>query len=169
MLGRLFPELRKVRRIKGVREVVVFGSAVRGKERPNDVDVALIVERPVEVRLPPLFHVVQLREGELFKKTLFKTLLLEGRTLDGKAFSMKFGMRPEVVYWYDLKRLPPAGKVRFSQALFGRKKGEGVLAGCKGRVLGRGAVAVPVERDEEMKRFFMGWKVNFSRARGVTE
>ncbi|MFH0962332.1 MAG: nucleotidyltransferase domain-containing protein [archaeon] len=161
----MFPELRKLERAKGVLKAILFGSYVRGKRAPRDVDVLVLVETDAVV-LPKLaknFHVVRLEVSGIFKSSLFRTALSEGFLPNGRAFSSEFGFHPSVVYTYDLKGLEGTGKSRFSHALFGRSSGEGLLFRLGGTRLGSGAVSVPSSGDSPLLEFFKSWKIGFSR------
>lgn len=56
-------------------------------------------------------------------------------------------------------------KVRFSYALYGRKKGEGLLKSLKGPEVGKGAVLIPIIKQEEARTFFNQWDVEFKEKR----
>lgn len=161
----MFKELKNLSKNPKVREIIVFGSAAKGKRKPGDVDVAIITEEKLRFKeLSPRFHAVHLTYEELLSTTIFKTLLSEGVTLKGKPFSERFGIKPMILYWYDLAKLDKIRKVRFSHALFGRKN-NGLLREAGGKNLGKGAIIVPVSKDEIIKDFFKTWKINFYRAR----
>jgi len=157
-----FQELRRLKKTEGVQEIVLFGSAVKGKTRPRDIDVMVIAEKPIRLNLPSKYHAVQMSYEQLLKHTLFRTLLFEGKLLDGVAFSSKFGMCPKVIYWYDLKKLKRIDKSRFSHALFGRS-GDGLLTKAKGTRMGNGTIMTPVDKDNEIMQFFLDWKISFKR------
>lgn len=162
----MHPAIRKLERTKGVIRVVLFGSAVKGKAAPGDIDVLAIV-RNKGVPLPKLgkgFHVVRIEPAELLGHSLFRTILLEGRLPNGRQFSSEAaGLSQKVLYLYDLRNLAGTGKSRFAHALFGRRKGEGLLDRLNGERLGSGAVSVPPAGDLPLLEFFKGWKVGFSR------
>ena len=55
--------------------------------------------------------------------------------------------------------------VRFQYALYGRGKERGLLQRVFGEKIARGAIAVPVSYESEVKDFFKLWKVPFRKER----
>ncbi len=68
------------------------------------------------------------------------------------------------IFSFSLENLSKIDKVRFAQALYGRKK-DGLLQKEKGIILGQGSFMINVEREEIFKEFMKKWKVKFERRR----
>jgi len=71
-------------------------------------------------------------------------------------------MREYLLVTYNLKRKSTTDKVRFSYALLGRNKNEGILRKIKGRYLGKGVILVPAKFNNELKELFAFWKIKFN-------
>ena len=55
--------------------------------------------------------------------------------------------------------------MRFSYALYGRKKGKGFLRKIGGKEVGKGSIFVPVAKQELASDFFKQWNVSFNEQR----
>lgn len=177
-------ELRKIckdfaKRESGIIDIVLFGSVAREKERPRDIDIALItaekinpeaLEKRISGGMKMPVHVTVMKPDTVFKETLWKTVIHEGVSLlDGRRISEKLGFEPYVMFWYNLAKLKASDKVRFSHALYGRGGSGGLLKKSKGRQLGRGVLLVPVNREDEMRDLFFEWGLPFERMRILAE
>jgi len=67
---------------------------------------------------------------------------------------------------YNLKGKTSIDKVKFSQALYGRRKEKGVLKKLKGESLGKGAIVLPLKQREKINEFLIYWKILF-KEKGV--
>ena len=155
---------------KSVFDVVLFGSSIKDKSRPGDIDICLIFSvgvKQTEIgRIAALFrgcHVEHLTLSELYKEPLWQTILHEGYSLNqGKFMHEILGFRSNVLFTYNLENLSPVKKSMFSHAMFGRDGASGILGQSKGRVLGRGAIMAPVEGSERVREFLETWGVEYS-------
>jgi len=71
-------------------------------------------------------------------------------------------MREYLLVTYNLKKQSKSNKVRFSYALLGRTKKEGVLRKIKGKYLGKGVILIPSKFNKEVKELFDFWKIKFN-------
>ena len=71
-------------------------------------------------------------------------------------------MKEYILITYTLKKKSKVDKVRFSYALLGRTKNEGILKKVKGRYLGKGVLLVPLKFNKEIKELFDFWKIKFN-------
>jgi hypothetical protein len=63
-----------------------------------------------------------------------------------------------------LGNLSRIDKVRFAQALYGRKK-NGLLYNEKGISLGQGSFMIPVDKEEIFKELMRKWKISYKYKR----
>lgn len=64
---------------------------------------------------------------------------------------------------FRLSEKKPLDKVKFCQALFGRKSGSGALAGLGGKKLGNGCVLVPASGLQKIDAFMRSWNVQIQK------
>ena len=172
---RLTSILRK--HLKGnLIDVFIIGSSIKDKLEPNDVDlIALFREKNMKEVEETLFnikesinfiksvHIEPLFVDSMFSESIFLTVIHEGFSIkENKEVSALLKQKSYSIFLYGLEKLSKIDKVRFAQALYGRKK-DGLLYLEKGVSLGFGSFMVPVEKEEIFKEFFRKWKVNYTR------
>lgn len=157
-----------------VTDILLFGSAVKGKEFPEDIDLCIIFRKKIsgktieeiENKLKNLnVHISSLTIDNFFSKphSLAKTLLLEGISiLNGKPFIQNFGFSSYTLYSYELSKLKPSEKVRFVYLLKGRKE-EGMVKKMNGEWIADGCFIIPVQKDSEMLIILKKWQIPFKR------
>lgn len=163
---------RRLGEIRGVRNVVLFGSVARGTPTPGS-DVDLLIDCTKEARRPvflalfgierthgisisPVF--VPHEELERTDRQFLESVLRDGRPLVGampRLTPSDLGLRPfrAVSYWAE--KLPPARRARFLRELDGSRtrkrvgkrnyvsQRQGLIERSGGWRAGRGAVMVP--------------------------
>jgi predicted nucleotidyltransferase len=161
-----------------VADVILFGSFVRDKLKPGDVDLCIITRDAMEAAGLELvdslkqelkesglnFQVNILTEGELLfsGNTLARTLLEEGVSIwRGKPLAEIIGFKPKSLFIYSLKNFSPSQRVRLHYVLNGRRGEQGVLAEIGGRLLGAGVIEAPVQFEDKLTEIFGLWKVQF--------
>lgn len=155
-------------------DVILFGSSVKEKLHPRDIDIAIIfrssIKREIlkkfQNNLGEKYHTSSLVVDQLFTKphSLGKTLLYEGISLiTDKKISDNFDLKPFSLYTYDLTREKPTKKVRFVYTLKGRSNNKGLIEEFKGRYISPSSFIIPVEKDEEMLEIFKKWDIKFYR------
>lgn len=170
--------LRK--RLKGldlteIADIFLFGSAVKGKEFPKDIDICIIFRKKisreiinsVEERIGKFdIHISSLVIDNFFRKphSLIKTLLTEGISiLNGKPFIQNFSFLSYVLYSYNLSKLKPSEKVRFVYLLKGRKKEAGIIEKMNGEWITDSCFIIPIQKDSEMLIILKKWLIPFKR------
>jgi len=149
-------------------DIVLFGSAVKGKEDANDLDVCVIFKRKCDFAKmlgkfeAPKMHLSSLLLEELFTAPLWLSLILEGESvLQDKKISEIFNFDSDIIFKYNLRSLAPTQKTVFSHALFGRGNG-GIAQENDAQILGKGALMSPRSKSEELRKFFESWKIDYS-------
>jgi len=112
---------------KGVYDIILFGSFVKGKVVPNDIDVVIISENFKESIFG--FHVSVLSIKDFFKPiSLVNTLFREGYSLKhNKFFSEVYGFESKCIFSYSLISLTPSKKVMAVNFLRGKKEEKGLV------------------------------------------
>ena len=163
-------------------DIVIFGSIVRSKRKPGDVDICVLsldkfkkldkLKKVIGKEFKKDVHVsiLYLRDFLNPEETLWKTIFHEGISLTkDKLLSKLIGFDPSVLFWYKLENLKLIDKIKFSYALRGRNEKGGILREVNGEYLGKGCIMVPVENEDEIREFFARWSVSFNRRRILTE
>jgi predicted nucleotidyltransferase len=163
-------------------DIVIFGSIVRSKRKPGDVDICVLsldkfkkldkLKKVIGKEFKKDVHVsiLYLRDFLNPEETLWKTIFHEGISLTkDKLLSKLIGFDPSVLFWYKLENLKLIDKIKFSYALRGRNEKGGILREVNGEYLGKGCIIVPVENEDEIREFFARWNISFNRRRILTE
>ncbi|MFA5797264.1 MAG: nucleotidyltransferase domain-containing protein [Candidatus Woesearchaeota archaeon] len=110
-------------------DIIIFGSAVKGKINPSDIDVAIITtNKDLEINLTG-YHISIITIEDFFVKpiTLINTLIREGYSiLNNKKFSEIFRFESKILYTYSMKNMDNKQKVKIT-TLFRGKKNKGLV------------------------------------------
>ncbi len=167
--------LSREERLK-IADILVFGSAVKGKERPRDIDLAVIFLKDVDMEIIKKIegyfekgklsvHISVLNVHDFFQKphSLAKTLLHEGISLFSfQPLFRNFGFSSCALYVYDLRKMTPSEKVRFIYTFKGRN-GMGIVKRLGGEFIADGCFLIPIEKDGEILEIFEQWHAPFVR------
>lgn len=160
-----------------VIDVVIFGSVMRGKDEPRDIDLCIIIKDQKEKESLNLvnslgiltdkikfeFHINILEVSAFVKgNSLVKTLLNEGYSIKHKEIlATVLGYKNRSLFIYTLKHFNASKRVRFHYLLRGRYEVRGILKEIRGEFLGTGSILVPVEQEDTLKNIFEMWDVNY--------
>jgi len=166
-------ELKKID-LTEILDIFLFGSAVKGKEFPKDIDLCIIFRKKVddktlismEKRLKNLnVHLSSLVADNFFRKShsLVKALLVEGISIfNGKSFINNFGFFSKILYSYDLSNLAASKKVRFVYLMKGRKE-KGMVEKIGGEWMTDSCFIIPIIKDSEILSILKKWQINYKR------
>jgi len=153
-----------------IEDIIVFGSAIKGKRDVNDIDVAVVFREFSE----KLWRDINKTDGKYhFSKTMFSKLLEEPLfwgTLIHEGYSLKhkemisnvIGMRPFFLFEYQLDNLSRTKRQILSHSLYGSGGRESFLKSVNGEKLGSRRVVVPSDKSEEMRSFFDTWNLVYT-------
>lgn len=160
-----------------IEDIVLFGSIVRGKLRPNDVDLLLIFSSKIDKEIEyvfrknveeffPTFEVsVTSKTSNTWKEETFSARdsiffegisLLRNCTLASDMGYTAFGM-----FIYTIKKFTNTERTRFYYALNGRDT-KGMLDELEGLRFSHNQILVPIKTIELTKEFFKSWHVEFN-------
>ncbi|MBU1103249.1 MAG: nucleotidyltransferase domain-containing protein [Nanoarchaeota archaeon] len=165
ILSKTRNKLKSLLKDKDALDVIVFGSTVKGKTTPNDVDIAVITNKKISLDYED-FHVSVLSPDEFFtgSSTLITTLLKEGYSLKNKkSFSETLGFRNKVLFTYTLSSLKNSAKVKIVNILRG-KKTAGMVEECGGKWLAPQVFICPISSDRIFEQFFINSKIKFQKS-----
>lgn len=154
-------------------DILLFGSIIRSKEKPSDIDILIIYKSKDSLELNYKlkkqiekynlnFQITSKKYADLFKAG-FKareSVLSEGYSLINRAFiSQGLGYSSARLFRYELKKLNKSEQMRFYYALYGRNGSEGVLKSLSAKKFSDTTILCPVENSENMKEFLERWDI----------
>jgi len=162
-LPKIKNKLKELINDKNVYDVVLFGSSVKGKNIPRDIDIAIISEKDVEDIKG--FHVSRLNIRDFSKPvSLVKTLLREGYSLKkNMAFAEVYGFKNKCLFKYDLRGLSSSEKVKVVKFLRGKTGESGLVLEKGGEWLNNQVFFSPVIFESIFERFFLNNKIKFKK------
>lgn len=156
-------KLEKYLKDKDILDIILFGSIVKGKSSPNDIDIAIITEKEIKI---PGFHVSLLSPKEFFinPPSLTHTLLREGYSLKNKTnFSEIYKFKNKVLFNYELTTLLPSTKVKVVNFLRGKNKNLGFIESNEGEWLANQVFLLPLEKEYVCEKFLINFNVKFQK------
>jgi len=176
-----FPKLTKISKTffkkysSEIKDIILFGSFIRGKLEPNDIDILLIFKRKVnkdiEYELKNLFlkstnnvSIISKTEEECIDPSFDarESILFEGYSLiNSKFIAEDFGFISFGLFFYNTKGLSNVKKTRFYYALNGRSSIKGVIDNLCAIKLSDNLIAVQLDKIESAKEFFEHWGLNY--------
>ena len=159
---------RLLKKYESIYDFVIFGSLVKDKMEPNDLDIAMVVNSPgasfigeiktaidKEIRNA---HLQVIQYPDFIKSKLPYQMLAEGYSVKEGAFiADKLGIYKKILYMFSLEGLTQVEKVMFNKAL------NSLIQKTKSEKAGRGAVLVSVGSSGEFEDFFNLWKMRIRK------
>jgi len=158
-----------------VDDILVFGSVVRGKEHPGDIDILVIfkdkVDKVVEYDIRKILQ-EEFSKVSIISKTLHtiisqtfdarESILFEGKSiLTGKTLGEKYGYSSYGAFKYNLKDWTNLKRTKFYYALNGRSGNEGFSDKLNCIKFSDRIVFVPLEHIEKFREFLNSWEMEF--------
>ena len=148
-------------------DIIIFGSFVKGKEIPEDIDIAVIFKEKINTKIiksiekiNEKIHLDYLFLTEFYSQPLWKTLIREGYSItQNKQLSSVLGLESHALVTYTLTNLGKR-KSRFSQILAGYKS-ESVIKKTEGKLLKPGVILIPIKHIEYFRTFLETWNVSY--------
>ena len=159
-----------------ILDIIIFGSSVRNKEKPNDIDIAVIYKNKSNIETSYELKKEFRKEGfevQILDLTYFKLIegsyiASEGIISDGyslvydKFLSEGLGYINFYLFRYDLKGLTKSQRMRFYYSLYGRnKEQEGILKELKSIKFSDSILLSPIETSERMKVYLDSWNIKY--------
>jgi len=192
MLGAYIKRFEEIKRIAielkekypEIFDIVLYGSTVRGKEHPRDLDILIIylgikkgdekyysIPFQLRNRLMDLGYqreeldIKGINISELFDPNFFASLgvLAEGYSLLKEHFLHELlNGESYAMFVYKLPKEWSHNTLnKFLHALKGRDGRSGIIGELKGSYVSRGVVLIPVWNTEKFKKFLELWKVDY--------
>lgn len=151
---------------KDILDIIVFGSIIKGKIIPGDIDIAMITHGEISIDIPGT-HVTVLKPEDFFVNppSIIHTLLREGYSLKKKKFlSQVYKFLNKVLFVYKLTDLKSTTKVKVVNVLKGKNKEKGLVVENSGEWLANQVFTVPVGNEHIFEKFFLNFKVKFRKS-----
>lgn len=173
---KLINELKKkAKQHPTIEDIILFGSFVRGKAKPQDIDVLLIfktgVDKEIEYTIRKALEKFYPNVSLLAKTTRTildrafdarESILFEGISLlDGVPYCSKFGFSARGMFRYDFKNWSSLQRTKFYHAFNGRRSTKGIVDRTQSIKLSDKVVLVPVENIELFKEFLESWGLEY--------
>lgn len=146
-----------------IKDIVIFGSFVKNKEEPEDIDIALIVEKKDINLISKLkrdilvnIHITIITENEILTNPLTLTLINEGYSIAKEDYIRNIlKIKPMKLYAYNLLHLNSSNKTLFNISL---KK---TLKKINGEKISPGSVLIPIEQTGYFEEFLDAWQMKY--------
>lgn len=154
-----------------ILDVFLFGSFVRGKEQPGDIDLCVVFRNEVDVKVIKSIkkglelntHISMLTADNFFQKlhSLAPTILFEGISLvDDKFIAEKYGLKQMFLFKYDISAMNQSKKTRFVRLLRGKNN---LVQKLHGEFVSPGVFLLPLETEGSIIEFLEYWDVNYTK------
>ncbi len=173
-------ESKKFQKNKEIFDIILYGSYIKGKRKPNDIDILIIFkETPLKTQLEKVqefknkiiskinedkLDIKSINLKDLFDKTILSRqgVLTEGFSLiDNHPFSKKLGFTGKSLISYNLSNLSNSNKTKFLFSLSGRRNEKGLIEKFNMKKLGKSVLLCPIEKTELIREFLEKWEVKF--------
>ena len=158
MMKSLAWKLRKLLKDKGIVDVLIIGSSVKGKVNPGDIDIIVLCNKKDTVIKERIKEIIgskadiQLITIHEYDKFIWLAIIREGYSVKHNDYLFnKYGIKPIVLYKYSLKSLSNSKKVMFERAIKNFKNIE--------RLSNR-VVLVPIQISSDFSDFLRNWEID---------
>lgn len=160
-----------------VIDVIIFGSVMRGKTEPGDIDILVVYTANSKERNDETYkfrkqleqidknaHVTDADYNEIFDAGFMpkEALLSEGYSIRQKKFlSESFGYSNFMMFKYSLGKMGKSKRMQFYYSLHGRNKEKGILEKTKSYKFSDAVILSSMENSETIKDFLGKWKIEY--------
>lgn len=158
--------LEKYLKEKDILDIIVFGSSVKGKASPEDIDIAVISDKEISLSIQD-FHVSILKPRDFFVNppAIINTLLREGYSLkNNKPFSEIYKFSSKCLFSYSLSGANPSLKVKIVNILRGKNGSSGLVNENGGEWLANQVFLVQVGKENIFEKIFLNFKIKFKKS-----
>ena len=165
-ISQIKTKIKPLLKNKEVLDVILFGSVIKGKANPRDIDIAIITEETLNPKIKG-FHISQLTPKDFFHNppTLATTLLREGFSLkQNKSLAETLRFKNRTLFTYNLSTLNNSTKVKIVNTLRGKNKTKGLVEQQGGNWLANQVFTTPIEAEHITEQFLINFKVQFTKS-----
>ena len=166
---------RLIKKTPEVEDVILFGSSVRGKREPADLDILVLfkdkiqkeTEREIRKELEKEYRTISIisKTSKTLTDTSFdarESILFEGVSLvTREKIAERNGFSSLGAFKYSFNGWDKLRITKFYYALNGRGKQEGILQLLDGIKMSDSIVLVPLEKIEPFREFLESWEIDY--------
>lgn len=156
-------------------DIILFGSLVRGKEKPVDIDILLLFATKEDMdiayafrkALEPFslpFNVITKTYSSLLSGSFAakEAILAEGYSLiTNTTLATSFGYSPFLLFRYTLQGFTQSQRMLFQYSLHGRYNKEGMIQKLHLIKFSDSILLAPISSAEETKEYLSLWHISF--------
>ena len=158
-----------------VADILIFGSTIRGKEKPNDIDIIVLfkdkinketeyaIRKELEKNYKNVSIISKTEKTSLDKAfDARESLLFEAQSLiTEKNLAEEYGFHSFGMFKYNFGNWDKLKKAKFYYALNGRGNKEGIASMLNCIKLSDSLILAPLEKIEAFKEFLDSWGINY--------
>ena len=158
-----------------VADILIFGSTIRGKEKPNDIDIIVLfkdkinketeyaIRKELEKNYKNVSIISKTEKTSLDKAfDARESLLFEAQSLiTEKNLAEEYGFHSFGMFKYNFGNWDKLKKTKFYYALNGRGNKEGIASMLNCIKLSDSLILAPLEKIEAFKEFLDSWGINY--------
>lgn len=153
-----------LKKYREINDFIIFGSLVKGKYAPQDIDIALIVNKgdislvgEIKTQLKERnVDIEMITPEDIYQSRLGLNLISEGFSIKNNQFLReKLGLSPMKIYIYEIKNLTQTKKVLFGRGL------NNIIKETKSAKLGAGSIMVPIQESSKFEDFLQVWELKY--------
>jgi predicted nucleotidyltransferase len=158
-----------------ILDVILFGSIVKGKEKPRDIDILVVYSNEIKdisekiyilkKSLEKIYKNIEItpkRYNEVFKPEFIarESIISEGYSMRNKKFFLEaLGYKNMVLFKYSLKNMNKSERMRFYYSLYGRGNEKGILEKNNCYKFSDGVIISPIGSSEAIRIFLKSWNI----------
>ncbi|MEW6063079.1 MAG: nucleotidyltransferase domain-containing protein [Nanoarchaeota archaeon] len=160
---------------KELKDIILFGSVIRGKSDPKDIDIVMLfkdnINKNIEYKFKKLIlnYIQNVSIISKTEKTYINPyfdaregILFEGYSLIKSRFiAEEFGFISFGLFFYNTKKITNVKRTRLYYALNGRLSNKGVIDKWGAIRLSDNIIAIPINNIESAKEFFEYWNLDY--------
>ncbi len=158
-----------------VEDVLLFGSVIRGKKTPGDIDIIVKFKNKIDKHMEYVIRkelekdyndisIISKTNRTLVESSFDarESFLFEAISLiTGENLAKKHGFESLGMFKYNFKNWDKLKKTKFYYALNGRGSGEGMVSSSGSIKLSDNVLLVPLDKIEEIRQFLESWEMEF--------
>ncbi len=165
IISQIKNKLKSLFKEKEILDIILFGSTIKGKISPGDIDIAIISNNKINPKIKG-FHISGISPEEFFKNppTLITTLLREGYSIKNNKFlAENLNFKNKVLFTYNLSNLKPSKKVQIVNILRGKNKLQGIVEKNKGEWLANQVFTIPINSEHLFNKLFQNLNIKHTK------
>lgn len=159
-----------------VLDIILFGSALKGGEKPNDIDIILLFSRKEDTDIAyelkkslrdinPLFSITTINyKGLLEGHTILnESIFSEGYSLIyKKPIAAAFGFTSNFLVKYELRGFSKSERMRFYYSFYGRGGAKGISSLLNLKKFSETLIICPPENLKKLEEYLKNWNIKFN-------